>query len=306
MALASALPDELLQVLNAGQGLRSMSYRGRFAPSPTGPLHLGNLRTAVISWLRARLEGGKWLLRVDDLDVPRNRLGATESIKKDLLWLGLDWDGPIVFQSERIDLYCSFLAALKLQGKLYPCQCSRRMLGIGVRAKDKPFIYPGTCRHLNLSWERDSDNRLPSLRLKVREQFSTLCGDIVLKRADGFIAYHLATVVDELTLGISEVVRGLDLAHAISSQLAIIDALNQRPVSYKHVPLVLDLEGRKLSKRFGGRGLQYFKNKGMSASEVLGLLASSLDLVPIGTKLNSYELLEELKKRKQKFERIIR
>ena len=118
----------MLQKLEAGQRLRRKGYRGRFAPSPSGPLHLGNLRTALISWLIARISSGIWLLRIDDLDKPRNQSGASERLQEDLIWLGMKWDGPIVFQSDRIELYRSLLSALKLQGKLYACRCSRSLL----------------------------------------------------------------------------------------------------------------------------------------------------------------------------------
>ena len=128
MATSSELPDHLCEQMEEGQRLRNQGYRGRFAPSPTGPLHLGNLRTALVSWLQARLANGAWLLRVDDLDKPRNRVGAVESLQHDLHWLGLDWDGPVVFQSRRRGLYNSVLSALRRQGKLYACRCSRRML----------------------------------------------------------------------------------------------------------------------------------------------------------------------------------
>ena len=153
------------------------------------------------------------------------------------------------------------------------------------------------CRDLGLSWNL-REGRLPSLRLKVDGEFSISCGDVVVRRSDGFISYHLATVVDELILGISEVVRGMDLATSMHSQLAIIHALDQKPLHYRHVPLFLNDDGEKLSKRLGGVGLQGLKSKGMLASDVIGYLASTLDLVPQGSALSALELLSDLKKKK--------
>jgi len=300
----SGLPDELVQVLVDGQALRSKSYRGRFAPSPSGPLHLGNFRTSLISWLRARLNGGIWILRIDDLDTPRNRLGSIESIQDDLLWLGMKWDGPIVFQSKRIELYRSFLSAFKLQGKLYACRCSRSHLLKQNSLQTKSFIYPGTCRKLDLPWTK-YQGRLPSLRLKVGGDFAKTCGDVVLRRADGFIAYHLATVIDELSLGINEVVRGKDLENATNSQLALIEALDQNPLLYKYAPLLMNADGKKISKRLGGQGIDLLKKEGWKAENVIGFLAASLNLVPQNTELSLIELLSHLKQNKNIIDRIL-
>ena len=157
-----ALPDHLQQHLEAGRTLTATGgYRGRFAPSPTGLLHLGNLQTALLSWLAARQAGGAWLLRIDDLDTPRNRAGAIEAIQSDLRWLGLEWDGPVLLQSERRGVYHSWLSWLRRSGRLFACRCSRRELA------DQP-IYPGFCRQAahNWGWQRQ---RLPSWRLRVAD-----------------------------------------------------------------------------------------------------------------------------------------
>ena len=296
MATSSELPDHLYEQMEAGQRLRNQGYRGRFAPSPTGPLHLGNLCTALVSWLQARLANGAWLLRVDDLDQPRNRVGAVESLQQDLHWLGLDWDGPVVFQSRRRGLYNSFLSALRRQGKLYACRCSRRMLADISAPAGRHLVYPGTCRDLELFWGWH-EGRLPSWRLRVSKEFSHTSGDVILRRADGFIAYHLATVVDELTLGISEVVRGEDLLEAMNAQLALINAISERPVIYRHVPLLCDDQGRKLAKREGHAGLDSLRSEGLGPSHVVGWLAASQSLVPFGAELTAGELLTELKKK---------
>ncbi len=297
--------EELFQSLKDGQDLRTRGYRSRFAPSPSGPLHLGNLRTALASWLRTRLKRGEWILRIDDLDTPRNRSGAIESIQKDLIWLGLDWDGPVVFQSQRRNLYRKTLSFFKHQDKIYPCHCSRSVLARSPRRQRQEFIYPGTCRDLGLSWTMHQ-GRLPSLRLKVGEEFSMACGDVVLKRADGFISYHLATVADELSLGICEVIRGNDLAASVYSQLAIINALDQKPLTYMHVPLLFNPDGTKISKRTGGKGIRYLQSKGLQPAKIIGLLASSLELVPKGSELSALELLSDLIRNKNLLENVLK
>ncbi len=293
-----ALNDYLSTQLEEGNKLRQECYRGRYAPSPTGPLHLGNLRTALVSWLRARLAKGVWLLRIDDLDTPRNFPGAVESFQRDLLWLGLNWDGPLIFQSNRRGLYRLTLSALRRQGKLYACRCSRKKVLRNFDPDRKITIYPGTCRKLKLPWGWYEKN-LPSLRLKVQEEFANKCGDIVLRRSDGFLAYHLATVVDELTMGITEVVRGEDLKVAYSAQLALTKALSQKPAKYQYAPILCDKTGVKLSKRHGAIGVKDLQDNGVDPSILIGSFAGSLGLLPLGSKLSAKELLVELRKGKK-------
>ncbi len=287
------LPTYLENQFLEGNILRKSAYRGRFAPTPSGPLHLGNLRTALVSWLEARLQKGTWFLRIDDLDTPRIRSGAIESIQKDLRWMGLNWDGPVIFQSMRKDLYYSVLDALKTEGKLYPCRCSRKVLS-ELRSKgNQQEIYPGTCRDKQLSWDSYQE-RIPSWRLKVDQEFADSSGDVVLRRADGFIAYHLATVVDELTMGINEVIRGEDLLSSIPFQLAVIKAINSEHIKFRFVGLMFDQEGRKLAKRDRSYGLELLKDEGRNPSDVIGYLAQTLDLVPKDSELSAQELLDEL------------
>ena len=285
------LPDHLQAVFEQGQRLHQQGYRGRFAPTPSGPLHLGNLRTALISWLHARLQGGEWLLRIDDLDTPRIRAGAIASAQQDLRWLGLFWDGPVLLQSQRRGLYSSVLSALRRAELLYPCRCSRRQLGPGRR-------YPGTCRHQSRGWYLQN-GRLPAWRLRVLAADEPHCGDLVLRRADGFIAYHLATAVDELALGITDVVRGDDLAPVCRAQQAVIAVLDQPPPRYRHVPLLCDAAGQKLSKREQAEGLAPLQEQGWTAEQVLGRLAASLNLVSEGCALSASELLQHLQQRPQ-------
>ena len=295
--MAIQLPDHLSQVLQNGQGLRQQGYRGRFAPTPSGPLHLGNVRTALLSWLRARLSNGQWLLRVDDLDTPRIRPGAIESVLQDLRWLGLNWDGPLVLQSRRRGLYGSFLSTFRRQGYLYPCRCSRRQL-------DGATIYPGTCRWLPQDWGL-RDARLPAWRLRVAEPFDSVVGDVILRRADGVVAYHLATSIDELALGINEVVRGQDLVSVCSAQNAVIASLGMASPRYGYVPLLCDSSGQKLSKRDHATGLSSLRDRGEAAAQVIGQLAASLGLVSSTCAISAEELLEELRVREDKLTSLI-
>ena len=283
------LPDCLRVVFEQGRQQRLLGYRGRFAPTPSGPLHLGNLRTALISWLQARLQGGEWLLRIDDLDTPRIRVGAVDSALEDLQWLGLHWDGPVIMQSQRLGLYDSCLSALRHDQLLYPCRCSRRQLGAGRR-------YPGTCREMARGWGLQ-DGRLPAWRLKVKAVDEPRCGDLVLRRADGFIAYHLSTAVDELALGITEVVRGSDLAAVCIAQQAVIASLEEQSPCYLHTPLLCDSEGQKLSKREQAAGLAPLQEKQWSSQRVVGWLAASLGLVDQHCSLSARELLQEIRAR---------
>ncbi len=298
------LPNELTQQLEAGFLLRSRSYRGRFAPSPTGPLHLGNLRTALVSWLRARLAGGTWLLRVDDLDTHRNRTGAVESFQDDLLWLGLKWDGPIFYQSMRQEIYDLFLSSLKACGMLYACRCSRKKLSEQSQKFSSNNIYPGYCRELNLDWNL-VDDKLPSWRLKVGPQFAVTSGDVVVRSADGFISYNFATVVDDLTMGMSEIVRGNDLMEAMQAQLALIDSISSKAPKYIYVPTMNDANGKKLSKRDGSQSLLNLREKGFKPHQVIGYLASDLGLILEKSELTVNELLDELKDKKYLLERLI-
>ncbi|MEB3253895.1 MAG: tRNA glutamyl-Q(34) synthetase GluQRS [Synechococcus sp.] len=283
----SGPPGHLRHHLERGQRWRaSGGYRGRYAPSPTGDLHLGNLQTALLSWLQARRAGGVWLLRIDDLDTPRNRPGAIHSIQDDLHWLGLEWDGAVLLQSQRRGIYNSWLSWLRREGRLFPCRCSRRELAGTSR-------YPGTCRDASRGWGWQNQ-RLPSWRLRVADDDPDDSGDVVLRRADGFIAYQLATVIDELTLGITDVVRGEDLQAALPAQRSLYRVMDIDPPQFHHGPLLCDEAGRKLSKREASAGLGALRRQGLQAPAVIGQLAAGLGLVPWGTQLSAVDLLEGL------------
>lgn len=233
---------------------------GRFAPSPTGPLHFGSLLAALGSWLSARSQGGLWRLRIDDLDAPRIVPGSAELILRSLERLGLCWDGPIVRQSEQYAAYEEALARLARQDRLFACGCSRReILASAPHAGEEGPIYPGTCRD-GLPPGREAR----ALRLRVPEETVSfvdgLCGaysqnladevgDFVLKRADACYAYQLAVVVDDAAIGVTEVVRGADLLASTPRQILLQRLLGLPTPAYLHLPLALGDDGEKLSKR---------------------------------------------------------
>lgn len=229
-------------------------YVGRFAPSPTGPLHLGSLTTALASCLEARVRGGRWLLRIEDLDTPRVVPGATDSILRTLESLGFQWDGRVLFQSRRLAAYEAALAQLQQQGLTYPCGCSRRQL----QEHEGDGGYPGTCRQGTSAPPPWSIRfRMPAeavvciddgLLGRVCSSVTAL-GDPVIRRRDGLFAYQLAVVVDDAAAGVSDVVRGADLLGSCAWQRCLQRALGVHEPRYLHVPLVCGADGGKLSKR---------------------------------------------------------
>lgn len=263
---------------------------GRYAPSPTGDLHLGNIRTALLAWLQVRSQGGKFLLRMEDLDVPRVVKGSAEQILLDLEWLGIDWDGPVVYQSQRTHLYEDALKALAKQGLIYPCYCSRKDIQQAVSAPhNQGAIYPGTCRNLsNAERIEKAKFKVPSLRVEVDGDLVDSCGDFVVKRADGLFAYQMAVVVDDLEQGVTHVLRGRDLLESTARQQYLASKLSPEPaqMEYTHVPLMLDEAGARLSKRDGSLSVAEYKAQGYCAEKLIGELAFSLGLVdskePVG------------------------
>ena len=236
---------------------------GRFAPSPTGPLHLGSLVAAVGSRLFARREGGRWLVRMEDLDVGRVLAGAAEGIFDTLRRYGLDWDGEVVYQSQRIALYEQALQTLRRRGLVYDCACSRAELRSAASAPvGREAVYPGTCRNGIPAGRvaRAVRFRVPEgvigfddlLKGPVEENVAGETGDFVVKRADGAFAYQLAVVVDDAAQGVTQVVRGADLLTSTPRQIALQRALGLPTPEYAHVPLALNPDGSKISKREGG------------------------------------------------------
>ena len=283
------------------------SADGRFAPSPTGPLHLGNLRTALLAWLFARSQGARFLVRVEDLDRSRVRVGVEEAQLADLRALGLDWDGPIVRQSERMGLYEEALARLDAEGLLYPCYCTRAEIRAsasaphGISAADR---YPGTCRELTATEraEKEAAGRPPALRLRAQGAriafedrllgpYEDEVDDFVVRRNDGAPAYQLAVVVDDAQGSIGEVVRGADLLDSTPRQVLLQRLLGLPTPRYAHVPLVLGPDGRRLAKRHGAVTLADRVTLGEGPEDVLAWMARSLGLAEPGEKPSAADLL---------------
>lgn len=233
-------------------------YRGRFAPSPTGPLHLGSLVAALGSYLDARAQGGLWLLRMEDLDPPRIQPGAADAILRSLEAHGFTWDGTVVWQSQRQAAYAEALERLRQTGLVYACTCSRKAIGLGARQGADGPIYPGTCRPHGLPSDHAAlrfmapekpltfDDRLHG---RVMCDLARDLGDFVLRRADGIYSYQLAVVVDDAEQGVTHIVRGSDLLVSTPRQIALQQALGLTTPSYLHLPVVLDAAGDKLSKQ---------------------------------------------------------
>lgn len=230
-------------------------YLGRFAPSPSGPLHLGSLYTALASYLQAKAQGGEWLLRIDDVDPDRSRPAAADAIRYTLEAYGLLWDRDIVLQSRNVGRYAEALAQLQSQALLYRCTCSRKDLA----SNSDSDVYPGTCRHRHVS----ATGMPHALRIKVEaatvgftdrmqgpyaQDLAAVVGDFVIRRRDGAAAYHLATVLDDHDAGVTEVVRGLDLLPSTPRQIYLQQVLGLSEPAYCHVPVLVDGDGRKLSK----------------------------------------------------------
>ncbi|APR93947.1 glutamyl-Q tRNA(Asp) ligase [Pandoraea thiooxydans] len=245
-------------------------YRGRFAPSPTGPLHRGSLVTALASYLDARAHGGKWLIRIEDLDEPRCLPGMAEDILDTLAAVGMRPDEPVSWQHRRVAHYQAAFDALDAQGLIYPCGCTRREIAdslANTRARHTTLAYPGTCRNglqgkAPRAWRLrvpDGDAAIISFTDRwlgqQRQNLATEVGDFVLKRADGPWAYQLAVVVDDAEAGITDVVRGADLLDSTARQIYLQQCLKMPVPGYMHVPLVLAQDGEKLSKQNGAQPL---------------------------------------------------
>lgn len=275
---------------------------GRFAPSPSGPLHVGNLRTAVLAWLFARHEGSRFLVRIDDLDRAASRPEHERSQLAHLAALGIESDGEVVRQSERFPLYEAQLDRLGAEGLLYPCYCTRREVQEAARAphgSQAEGTYPGTCRDLTPTQRRDrAAVRRPAWRVRAEGahvvvedrrhgSFEATVDDFVVRRADGTPAYQLAVVVDDDAQGVGEVVRGDDLLATTPRQVWLAQTLGTRVPCYSHVPLVLGPDGQRLAKRHGAVTLDDLQAAGVDPPRLLGMLAASLGLRPPGARVAS-------------------
>ena len=264
---------------------------GRFAPTPSGRLHLGNVLCAMLAYLSARSAGGKFLLRIEDVDKPRCPAHLTRQCIEDLQYLGFDWDEPPLIQSERTGVYEAALQSLRAQGLVYPCFCTRAQLHEAAPNEgDTQFVYAGTCARLSPEEAaRRAIERRPSLRVRVpdevvrfedrlcgavSENLARDCGDFVVRRSDGLFGYQLAAVVDDALSGVNEIVRGKDILTSTPRQLFLQRALGYEQPRYAHIPLLRDEQGRRLAKRDKDLDLSALAKR-FSPEEILGALAFS-------------------------------
>ena len=281
---------------------------GRFAPTPSGRMHMGNVFAGLIAWLSVKSRGGKMLLRMEDLDTQRTSGEFAEVLRKDLQWLGLGWDEETPAQSQRTDTYIGYFEKLTDLGLLYPCYCTRSQLH-NVNAphlSDGTYVYPGTCRNLTVE-EKMAFGRLPAWRVVVpdrlwtvedkvqgtyRENLATDCGDFVVRRADGVFVYQLAVTVDDGEFGVTEVVRGMDLLSSAPRQMYLQELFGFSQPEYGHVPMLMAPDGRRLSKRDRDMDLGYLQSH-TTPEALIGLLAYSANLIDRFVPISALELAQE-------------
>ena len=274
-----------------------MTPTGRFAPTPSGKLHLGNILCAMLAYLSARAKGGRFLLRIEDVDIPRCPRHLAQQAIDDLTWLGFTWDEAPLYQSDRSDVYRSALDRLAAQGHTYPCFCTRAQL-MSLAAPnqgDTQVIYQRTCAALTKEEAAHRAlTRSPSVRLRVpdedfpfvdglfglqTENLERDCGDFILRRSDGLYGYQLAVVVDDALQGVTEVVRGRDILSATPRQMYLQRLLGYETPAYVHIPLLVDAQGRRLAKRDKDLDLAEL-SKRFTPEDILGMLAFSAGLLP--------------------------
>ncbi len=285
-----------------------MTVLGRFAPTPSGRMHLGNVFAALIAWLSARSQGGGFVLRMEDLDTLRTSDVYAQAIREDLRWLGLTWDEETQPQSLRGPVYDRYFDALSAQGLLYPCYCTRSLLHSpdAPHLSDGTYVYPGTCRDLTKE-QREAYRRTPAWRVKVpdrvfrftdlaqgeyRQNLATDCGDFVVRRADGVYVYQLAVTVDDGEAGVTEVVRGADLLSSTPRQMYLQELFGFSQPRYGHVPMLLAPDGRRLSKRDRDLDLGALRQR-MPAEALLGTLAYAAGLTHRREPVSARELMGE-------------
>jgi glutamyl-tRNA synthetase len=285
----------------------NQTVRGRLAPSPTGAQHVGNARSYLIAWLSARSRGGSIQLRIEDIDIWRNKPDASAELLADLRWMGLDWDGDILEQSSRIAEHEAALERLKDQELVYPCTCSRGDIAAAASAphlEHEGPVYPGTCAHRKAadadmltepySWRfrvTDSPKFTDRFAGETQIDLKEVGGDFVIWRAAKVPAYQLAVVADDADAGITEVVRGDDLLTSTPRQLLLYRALGKIAPEFVHVPMVVGEDGRRLAKRHGDTRLSALRINGVRSERFLGLLAYACGWLPIVTPVSAKELI---------------
>ena len=281
---------------------------GRFAPTPSGRMHLGNVFAALIAWLSVRSRDGEMVLRMEDLDTQRTSAEYAETLRDDLRWLGLTWDRETPAQSQRSAVYDKYFEILREKGLLYPCYCTRSQLH-SVNAphlSDGTYVYPGTCRNLT-EGERAAFRRAPAWRVVVPDRvwavedkiqgtyrcnLATECGDMVVRRADGVYVYQLAVTVDDGEAGVTEVVRGMDLLSSAPRQMYLQELFGFPHPEYAHVPMLLAPDGRRLSKRDRDLDLGILRQR-LSREALLGALAFAAGLIDQEVSVSLKELTKE-------------
>ena len=269
---------------------------GRFAPSPSGRMHLGNLWSCLLAWLSARSAGGGMVLRLEDLDPDRCKQEYCDQVMRDLEWLGLDWDNVPIYQSRRTEVYAEAFAQLSAKGLVYPCYCTRaeRLAASAPHRSDGVAVYDGRCHTLPDELRREYEQtRRPAWRVEVpkktitfrdlcqgeyAEELKTACGDFILRRSDGVYAYQLAVVVDDAEMGVTQVVRGSDLLDSTPRQLWLQEQWGFAHPEYGHVPLLLSTDGRRLAKRDRDKELGQLQMQ-YTAPEIVGKLAFAAGLI---------------------------
>ena len=282
-----------------------MGTVGRFAPTPSGRMHLGNVFAALIAWLSVRHDHGHMVLRMEDLDTQRTSAEFAQILREDLLWLGLDWDEETQPQSQRSHIYESYFEKLEAIGLLYPCYCTRSQLH-SVNAphlSDGTYVYAGTCRNLSED-QKAAFGRAPAWRVKVPDQewtvsdkiqgiytenLATHCGDFVVRRADGVYVYQLAVTVDDALAGVNQVVRGTDLLSSAPRQMYLQSLLGFSHPEYAHVPMLLAPDGRRLSKRDKDLDLGYLRSH-TTPEHLIGVLAHAAGLLDAPIPISAAEL----------------
>lgn len=292
---------------------------GRFAPTPSGRMHLGNVFAALVAWLSVRSQGGEFVLRMEDLDTLRTSGEYARLLRSDLRWLGLDWDRETPPQSQRSPVYEEYFERLRAMGLLYPCFCTRSQLH-SVNAphlSDGTYVYPGTCRGLSVQ-QQAAFGRSPAWRIRVPDRVYELtdlvqgpysqnlargCGDFILRRGGGVFVYQLAVTVDDGEAGVTQVVRGVDLLGSAPRQMYLQELFGLPHPEYAHVPMLLAADGRRLSKRDGDLDLGALRSR-MSPEQLLGGLAHAAGLIDRREALSARELAAEFSWKKLRKEDI--
>lgn len=277
---------------------------GRFAPSPTGAMHAGNVLAALLSWLSAKQQGGLWLLRIEDLDPQRSHREYADQLMRDLEWLGLPWDGEVLYQSQRTAIYEHYLH--QLGGLTYACTCTRNeiLAAQAPHESDGRVVYPGTCRGKTLS---AVSSQRTAIRLMVPDEvimyedrvyghqavnLATHCGDFILRRSDGVFAYQLAVVVDDALSGVKEVVRGRDLLLSAAQQIYLYRKLGLPEPTYSHHPLLINEQGQRLCKRDKAMAISEMRTL-YTAPQIIGMLAHAIGLTATNEPATPEQLLRD-------------